>query len=1343
MRRLLSLFVPALALTVIWCGVTRSQASRVICPLREVRAGQRAVGKTVFRGTKIESFNMEIIGVLRKYEGTRSVIVARILDGPVVTRHSGIIMGMSGSPVYIGGRLAGAIAYAWGFDKEPIAGITPIEEMLEAWQVKLPDKSETMAGAGALTSSVVVNGKKVNRVRMGSPDAKGPEAPGTATLIPVGGCLQVSGFSGRAVERLGEFFAQYGMRVAQGSGGEEEQMAPPLVPGAAVGAQLVAGDFDMSALGTVTLAEGNRVLAFGHPLLQMGSVELPMTGGYVYDIQPNLEISSKIMAATKAVGTMYRDYQSGVAGEVGRKAEMLPVSVEVTDKDMERTRRFSLRVVRIKELMPMLVGMSTLTAIDEARGRVAKGMARVRLEVEAEGRPALKREEVGYSDSDAAMLGVPVVLQPLATFTDNPLGALKLKRIQVKVETASKRQTASIERLRVAQSRVKEGDTVVLSATVRPYGKRTIEIPMKLALPADLPRGEVRVVVSSGREAESARGSLGAPRPRPVTLEQLIERYLSAGRSQDLVVQAALPRGGASLLGEELPDLPRAALGALRATRPTDLRPAASVLKEVTPTEWVLSGQQMVTLQVESAMGGGPPRVEGPKGPEGPAGPGTEEGGPSEEGSSGDDFGMGMMGTAGMATPFTLAAAGEEEGGEEAAPGKEAKPEKKEAQPAAKPMARAPDTWVHRSKSDYARAKLSGVAVREDGRIRLAPNESDLAQIPADVAWCVAVREGAAYVGTGSRGVIYRVSPKGEVAEFFATGEMNVHDLAFDKDGNLYAGTSPRGKLFRIAPDGKGSVVYDAESTYLWRLVIAPEGTIYAGAGSPARVYAISPKGEGKVFAELPAANVVSLVRTEAGALYAGTANAGVVYRIGADGTATAVCELPADSADALATDAAGNVYAAGSPGGEIYLIPKSGMGGSYCKTEQDTVYGMVSLPSGELVAATGPAGVVLRVGADRKAEVLVRPETGVATAIAESGGAVYVGSSAPCVLRKLGPGYGESGQLESPPLDAERTARWGRIEWSGTAAEGTEVKVETRAGDSPDPKDHWSAWALTVSGAVASPSARYLQYRLTLGTKDAKATPEVQTVSVSRQARNRPPVCSVKAPNAGDWIGKKYTVKWQAQDQDKDTLTYTVSVSADAGKTWKELKKDLTEMQYEWDTSQSKDGRCLVRVVASDARSRPDDPQTAEGSVVAGVDNTAPKLMIYKSATLVGEDRRAQVKGLVTDACSPIRSVEYRVDDGSWQSLPLALVEATLTDYAVTTDPLTPGSHKVEVRGFDAAGNMASDKTEVKVAEPKAEEKKAEQPAQPKVEEKKAEQTAQPKAEEKKAEESVPAQAQ
>ncbi len=1276
-----------LATAVIALAVTSAGAEPPvpIYPLSQVKAGQRAVGKSVFRGTKIQSFDLEIIGVLHKFQGTRSVILAKVLNGPVVERKSGIIGGMSGSPVYIDGKLVGAIALGWTFSKEPITGITPIEEMLKVWQ-EGTTKAPAVASGGRPVEPVMVDGRPVTRVRVGLPARGKGDPPGVITLAPLGGMVQVSGYNQRAVSRLSKLLAPYGLQVMQGAGGSEEELNPPLVPGAGVGVKLVSGDFDISALGTVTLNDGKRILAFGHPLMQLGAVDLPLTGAYVYDIMPNLQMSNKIMAPTRPVGVVYRDNQAAIAGELGKKADLLPVTMEVTDEDLGKTRKYSLQVVRTKELMPSLVAVSSLTALDEVRGRVTRGTTHVRIELDVAGREPLVREEWAYDDNDAGLTVLPLVLQPLTAFTDNPLGSLRFKSIHIQVEVTKQRRTATIERVRAVKSRVKAGETATLLVTLRPHGEPPVEVPVEIPLPPDLPRGSVRVAVSSGSLEEQARASLGAHRPRAVSLDQLIDRYLERGNASQLVVQVGLSRRGVGLLGEELPELPAGAMAALRATHPTDLRPAARILKLVKPTQWVLLGRQTTTLLVESAMGAAPhgasPPVEQPE----------EEPGPEAGGEETSAYSLDSVPVTDWMLPLAVENAGD---GDE-------QPKKNEQEKAARPLTKAPDTWVHRSKRDYARAKMQDIAVRSDGRVTLALSDHEVARLDAEVIWCVAVRGGVAYVGTGTEGKIYAVSPDGEVKEFFATGEMNVHDLAFDKQGNLYAATSPHGRLFRITPDGKGEVIYSSGDTYLWCLTMGPGGTIYAGSGVPGRVYAIRPGADGaftgRLLATLPAANVVSLVRAPSGDLYAGTANAGLVYRIAPDGSVSTVCRLHAASVEALALARDGTLYAAGAPGGDIYRIPSHGLPSAWGKTDQRAVYGLATMEDGSVVAATGSDGRVIAVGPDARPKVIFKPEAGLATAIAESEGKVYVGFTGPCVLQELGPGYAGSGRLESAPLDAGRTARWGRLEWAAAAPEGTAVKAETRSGDSPDPKDHWSDWVPVVDGMIASPPARYLQYRLTLTSENRSVTPEVTSVRVSRLPQNRPPTCTLKSPLPGDRVAKKLKIKWSAKDPDKDRLVYQVSVSDDAGKTWEDLKKDLSSTQYEWDTTNKEDGQYLLRVKATDAHSRPDEPMEAEALAPVVVDNTPPTVMIFDSSVSVTGDGRAHLKGMAADALSPIRSVEYRVGDGPWRSLPLPMIEYSLADFSVSTDPLSAGAHEIEVRAFDAAGNSATDRTEVNV---------------------------------------------
>ncbi len=1260
----------------------RPAPARNICPLSEVRPGQIAMAKSVFRGTQIESFRVEIIAVVPKFDGTRSVILGKILDGPVVERKSGVIGGMSGSPVYVGGRLAGAIAYTWPWSKEPIAGIQPIEDMLEVFGERPSADGAEQAGGGRLSAPVRVSGSAIGRVRVSTAPSGEPDPPGVMTLVPLGGLVQASGFNARGLERLQEHLAPYGLRVAAGGAGAVLDLRPPLVPGAALGARLIGGDFDMTALGTVTMVEGDRVLGFGHPLFQRGDVDLPMTGGYVYDIIPSLFVSNKMMAPTEVVGRVYGDGRAAIAGAIGGKADVLPVTIEAEDEGMGVRRTFGVEVARLREVTPALVAVSVVTAIDEARGRIGRGTAHVTMEIEAEGR-TIVREDVDYSPIDAAAAAAGPVVGPLMMFTENQFGRMRVDRVRVRVRTREERKTAAVERVALDRPRAKAGEEVTFRVTVRPYAEDPVEIPLTLQLPPDLPQGRVRVVISGGREVDEARNSLGAPRPAPVTLDQLVDRYLAEDQSSDLVLQAVLPRGGASYLGEELPDLPGSAMEALAATRPTDLRAMPSISKVVMPTEWVLRGRQAVMLLVQSPIRGPGPRKPPPEGPQPPEGP-------EEEASAGDLRPVQLSAETSARPPYGLAAprppgATRGDGGS----GEEEEPEA---------LTRSPAAWTQSTSADYEEAELENIALAADGSLSLSLAGADGADIPGQVVWCLAPREGAVYVGTGSEGKIFRADAAGEVTEFFDTGEMNVHALAVGPAGEIYAGTSPGGKVFRISPEGEGELVFDSDQRYIWSLTLGPDGTLFVGSGSPAKIFRLGAGGEVSTLAELPATNVLSLARADSGDLYAGTSDIGVIYRVRPDGTAAAIAQVSGSSVDSLALDADGALFASASPGGGVIRIPPDGLPRVHFETGQRTVFGLALLAEGTPVAATGPRGLVLRPDANRKPELIFRPDSGAATAIAEAEGVLYVATSGPSIVRAFGPQLAGTGTVESAPLDAERVTQWGRVSWAADVPEGTQVNADTRSGDSPAPDDHWGPWVPTAQGAVMSPPSRYLQYRLTLSSDDPEVTPVVRQVTVSGRQQNRAPRVAVRSPEPGERLSKTHTLKWQARDPDKDTLCYEVEISPDLGESWEEVAADLREMKQEWDTEEQEDGRYLLRVTASDHLGSPDEPETAESGFVIWVDNTAPSLLLFRSSVKVDEERRASLTGMVTDELSPIQSIEYRVGDGEWESVRMSFVESATAETAIETEPLDAGEHTIEVRAFDAAGNLATDSVEVTV---------------------------------------------
>jgi hypothetical protein len=250
------------------------------------------------------------------------------------------------------------------------------------------------------------------------------------------------------------------------------------------------------------------------------------------------------------------------------------------------------------------------------------------------------------------------------------------------------------------------------------------------------------------------------------------------------------------------------------------------------------------------------------------------------------------------------------------------------------------------------------------------------------------------------------------------------------------------------------------------------------------------------------------------------------------------------------------------------------------------------------------------------------------------------------------------------------------------------------------------------VNGAIASPAARYLQYRLTLSTEKPGVSPVVRQVTISRRPQNRPPQVALRSPEAGQHLSKQQSMKWQAQDPDKDALTFRVEASPDLGATWTEVAKNLREPKHDWDTTKQTDGRYLLRVTASDALSAPDDPCANDAAAVVWVDNTAPSLLLFKSSLAVDGQRRAAVSAMATDKASAIQSVEYQVDSGEWRSAPIGAVESMIASVTIVTDPLEPGTRKLTVRAFDSAGNLATESIDVQVTEPKPTEAAAPPPS-------------------------------
>src|SRR5262245_28859732 len=426
-----------------------------VIPLGEVRPGMEGVGRTVFEGATIETFSVRVLGVLENAVGPRrSLILARLDGGPLA--RTGVIAGMSGSPVFIGGRLLGAVSYAFPFGKEPIAGITPIADMIDAAAdpgapraaaTRLPLRGTSLAAPLDAEAVAAVLGRPLPGLVPGAfrGDAL-PAGLSGAELRPLALPLVFSGFDASAFEWARSVFQAMGFAPVMGGGasGSSHGAVGPLEPGAAVGASLVEGDLDLSVSGTLTHIDRDRIYAFGHPFYNLGPTQFPLKKAWVHAIFPSLQVSWKIASALDAVGTLDQDRTTAVSGRLGPLPRMIPVEVRL------RSPRASERVFRFRmvedELLTPLVAYASLLSVLQAHER-AFGAATLRLEAQlalAGGRE-VRFDDVVASEQPAAQAAA-VVAGPLALLTGNDFEKVAVERVSLAIDAVESREAATLVR---------------------------------------------------------------------------------------------------------------------------------------------------------------------------------------------------------------------------------------------------------------------------------------------------------------------------------------------------------------------------------------------------------------------------------------------------------------------------------------------------------------------------------------------------------------------------------------------------------------------------------------------------------------------------------------------------------------------------------------------------------------------------------------------------------------------------------------------------------------------------------------------------------------------------------
>jgi len=491
-KAVLALFVFGLSLSATLAGQT--QAPRIIS-VDQVHAGMHGVAYTVFQGVKPESMDVEVLGVLRNVNGPKGDIILVRLHGAKV-EYTGVVAGMSGSPVYIDGKLAGALAFRIGeFSKEPIAGVTPIASMLE---INALDRSPSEEAAA--TKPIVSSAAGKTAAPGDNPGFSSPTENFANYLRPIEAPLVFNGFSEDSVRRFAPQFAAAGIVPVMGPGSVSDAKQPePLEPGSAVSAVLVRGDMDIEATCTVTYIDPQRLLACGHPLLQFGSVDLPMNKAEVLATLPSPLNAFKIVNTTEPAGVFVQDRHTGIMGVFNKEPEMIPVTLTINGG--AGPKQFHYEVLNNARLSPVAIMATVFNALHGVNEYGEEITYRLNGSIGVKGFPEVQLKNMfspAENGQPAAMAAALSLGERFGRIYDNPYNAPAVKSVKLDFDLVRERRWARLESARTDVSEVRPGDEITVETVLAPYrGERIVQqIPVKI--PTSASKGTLRILVSDG-----------------------------------------------------------------------------------------------------------------------------------------------------------------------------------------------------------------------------------------------------------------------------------------------------------------------------------------------------------------------------------------------------------------------------------------------------------------------------------------------------------------------------------------------------------------------------------------------------------------------------------------------------------------------------------------------------------------------------------------------------------------------------------------------------------------------------------------------------------------------------
>jgi hypothetical protein len=590
--------VPRFVVPAVFALATALAAQTGFFPLQDIKPGMRGTGRTVFSGSQVDEFQVEILGVLDNVGPKESLILARLSGGPL--EHAGVMAGMSGSPVYIDGKLVGAVAMAFPFAKDPIAGIRPIQDMMRP-ATALPSSAGPVQRA-----AIALADRDLTRV-LSKPEAGVPSGPaGEARMVDIATPISFGGFSRATLEAFAPQLRALGLEPRQGitAGGKIEPgmgNAADLKPGSMISVELMAGDLSVGADGTVTYIDGNRVWAFGHRFLAVGATALPFARADVIALLPNLNTSFKLASPREWMGVISQDRDTAIAGELGKCAALVPVSIGVS-RAGRPVESYQVQMVNDALLSPLLLQLAVYSAIDATERTVGASSIRVTGEVEFQNAPAPVRLDNMYAgDNGSAMLVSLSAAVPVAYVMQSGFSSLELKRVAIHIEAFDQKKQLTIDGISVSRREVRPGEKVLLNVVLAGENGAETARQVEYPVPIGAEPGPLYFTVADANTANLAdfRQILTTS---PRSAGQLIATVNNLHPNTKAYVRVWRADPAFQLEGADLPDPPASVALILAGSQSslagiTQTRNSKIAGMEVDAGDMVVSGSK--TIQVE------------------------------------------------------------------------------------------------------------------------------------------------------------------------------------------------------------------------------------------------------------------------------------------------------------------------------------------------------------------------------------------------------------------------------------------------------------------------------------------------------------------------------------------------------------------------------------------------------------------------------------------------------------------------------------------------------------------------------------------------------------------------